>query len=315
MEDRVLHQDNIKEQNIRQIRNILRQQKEMKIADIAKQTGLSYPTVSKLIKELTKKKIVMQCKEKASCGGRPGAKFTICAEYQQALLMYFENGFLKCYVYDYSEKEIETREYKAQQDISVGDIIAILYDFLEKYQNITILVVGIPGATLGKEIVYLPAYPRLVGNELARYCIEELGIDFYVENDTNAIAFAEREGRTSFAHIAYINHCIGVGIIYEGNVMEGANGYAGEMEYLCENMKDVKQTLTTCILSLTCVMDLPEILISGDECYCGLGKELMDMLSDRMSRYRIPSIQIVEDITSYYKKGLKMRITYQWEQE
>ena len=77
MEDRVLHQDNIKEQNIRQIRNILRQQKEMKIADIAKQTGLSYPTVSKLIKELTEKKIVMQCKEKASCGGRPGAKFFI----------------------------------------------------------------------------------------------------------------------------------------------------------------------------------------------------------------------------------------------
>ncbi|MBE5851774.1 MAG: ROK family transcriptional regulator [Lachnospiraceae bacterium] len=315
MEKNALHLENIKEQNIRQIRNLLRRQKEMKIADIAKCTGLSYPTTSKLLKELIAQNIVILCEEKTSCGGRPGARYRIHTEYKQALLMYFENEYLKCCVYDYCENEIEIREYQAGRDISVEDVIGIIQDFLESYPSITIIVLGIPGVTLEKEIVCLPYYPLLEGTELAKYCIEELGMDFYVENDTNAIAFAEREGRTSFAHIAYINHCIGVGIIYKGTIMEGARGYAGELEYLCENLQDVRQTLVTCILSLTLVMDLPEILISGDECYCGLEKELINMLSEKIPVDRLPRIQIVENITSYYKKGLKMRITNQWEQE
>lgn len=59
------------------IRDILWQNGTMKVSDIAEKTDVSYPTVSKLLKKLVERGIVVKCQELITSGGRHGVRYEI----------------------------------------------------------------------------------------------------------------------------------------------------------------------------------------------------------------------------------------------
>ena len=121
-----------KQQNLKSIRNLLWKNSSMKISDIAEKMELSYPTVSRLLKELIQQGIVVQDQELITCGGRPGARYRINQDYQQAVVMYFEEKKLNCFVYDYRLMEVFDNSYEVDHSIEVDDIVEIsgMYSFI-----------------------------------------------------------------------------------------------------------------------------------------------------------------------------------------
>ncbi|MGN1170898.1 MAG: ROK family protein, partial [Lachnospiraceae bacterium] len=142
-------------------------------------------------------------------------------------------------------------------------------------------------------------------------------VDVYIENDTNAIAFAEVGRWEDFAHIMYVeeDRCIGVGIVLQGEVIKGSSGCAGEMEYLCRNMEDREDTFVTAILALTCVLNLPDILISGKFCTEENVKKIRERLSERLPEDRLPAIHVIDDMNGLYVRGLLRRILADWSEQ
>ena len=108
---------------------------------------------------------------------------------------------------------------------------------------------------------------------------------------------------------------IGVGIVLQGEVMKGSNGCAGEMEYLCKNMEDREDTFVTAILALTCVLDLPDILISGKFCTEENVRKIRERLCERLPEDRLPDIHVIDDMNGLYVRGLLRRILADWSEQ
>jgi hypothetical protein len=200
-------------------------------------------------------------------------------------------------------------------EISIRDIISFIRDSKDKYPTLSTVALGVPGAVCNSDIIYLPKFPKLEGTGLADCVQIELHLDIFIENDINAVALAEVDSFNNFAHIAYVNGCIGTGIVLNGTVVKGAKGYAGELEYLCDDLGNKENTFATSILALVCVLDLPDILISGEGCSTETVLSVKRILVQSLPEVRLPNIHLVDDIDGRNERGLLKRILLKWSED
>lgn len=309
------HFDLVKLQNKRIIRNLLRQESPLSIAKTAEMTGLSYPTASALLKELTESGEVVISTEMETGGGRPGICYELNGTYQHALVLYFDDWTIRGKVQDaYGKNVKECQEMMADSGVETADIISYVRNIKEEFPSLSAVSIGIPGAVFETEITYLPKFPRLTGKSLAEELRQELEVEVFIENDINAMALSEAGEWENFAHIVYVEEdsCIGVGIVLNGEIVKGCHGYAGELEYLCADMTNQIDTFATSILALTCVLNLPDILISGNCCTGETVREIREALEKTLPQERIPEIHVVKDTKGKYEQGLLKRVLLAW---
>ena len=313
--ENIAHFDLVKMQNRRVIRNLLREESPLSIAKVASKVGLSYPTASGLLKELVSSGEALVSEMQDIAGGRPGICYELNPAYQYALTAYFDDWSIKAEVYDALGKPVKkySKEHLTS-DIDATEIVAFIKMIQGEYPSLSAVAIGIPGAVHETEIRHLPKFPGLLGNHLAELISSELKLDVYIENDTNAIALAEVGRWENFAHIIYVeeDQCIGVGIVLQGQVFKGSTGCAGEMDSLCRNLEDREDTFVTAILALTCVLNLPDILISGAFCTRENVRKIQERLCERLPKERLPELHVIEDMKGLYAQGLLRRILADW---
>lgn len=313
-----VHFDLIKMQNRKLLRNLLRTESPQSIAKAAEKTGLSYPTVSGLLKELLAEGRVLISEQQNIAGGRPGICYELNAAYQYGLTLFFDDMLLRGRVYDATGAIVQDYLWRGfTKKISAEDISGYVAEVKQAYPALTAVSIGVPGAVKGKTIMYLPKFPALVGDGLANALQGKFGVEVFVENDINAIAFAEVGEWENFAHIVYVreDHCIGVGIVLDGEIVKGSQGFAGELEYLCEDLQDEEKTFLSGITALTCVLNLPLILVSGSFCTEENVRQLREKLECQLPVDRIPELHIVDSTGELYDRGLFRKILLAWSQQ
>lgn len=313
--DNNAHFDLVRLQNRKLIRNLLRLESPLSISSLASKAALSYPTVSALLKELNASNQVFVAQESESCGGRPGIRYALNGAYQYALILYFEDCYLRIKVYDACGSSVYESKVQVSDDYSVEDMVDLVGKIKEKYETLSAVSIGIPGVAHNGVIRFLPKYPSLEGEGLFQTLEELFSVDVFILNDINAIALAEAMEWENFAHIVYVNDCIGTGIVINGEVFGGSRGYAGELEYLCTNLRDPVLTFTETILSITSVLDLPYILISCEQCDKSIVSQVEENLIKKIPKERIPQIHIIEDATRIYPQGLYQCVEQKWREE
>jgi DNA-binding Lrp family transcriptional regulator len=316
--ENVAHFDLVKQQNRKIIRNLLRAESPLSIAQISDRVGLSYPTVASLLKELTASGETLISQQQNIAGGRPGICYELNPSYQYGMTLYFDDFTLKGKIHDAFGKTIKPFQYNnISAKFSVSDILNIVRRQQEEYPELSTLSIGVPGAVHESEICFLPKFLKLVGTKLVQTLEQNTGLDVLIENDVNAIAFAEVGQLEDFAHIIYVeeDECIGVGIVMQGQIVKGCGGYAGELEYLCKDLKDREDTFVTCIKALTCVLNLPDILLSGDFCSDENLEKIRQKLSTQLPEERIPTLHAVENPDQLYETGLFRRILQKWSEQ
>lgn len=302
--DKAAHFDVIKENNKRLIRNLVRKYDTVGKAELAGYSGLSVPTVAAALYDLVDAKMVLEQEGKSS-GGRPGSIYTLNPNYAQiACIAILENRLL-IQVFDYCGTLLEDTMITIVQDITPLELEKILLDFKQKYLNLKIAVLGIPGiATTDGMIIHLPHMPHLQGTNVKKSLSSKLDIEVFIENDINAIAMSEIEHWSNFAHIIWTQGCIGSAIILEGNLIRGIHGSAGELEFICNEDKGKLDCLKKGALTLACTLDLPLIAISGEEVTSQDAQSLTDYLTARLASYCRPEIIYVPNEHALYSKGL-----------
>lgn len=297
------HYDQIKNSNKILIRNQIREAKICSKAELSASTGLSFPTISQAVSELKETgEIVELCGK--SKGGRPGNEYCLNSEYEQLVCAAFlENEFV-IKVFDYCGELLEESTVPFTNDFGVKELIEALRKIRDRYHRLKHCAIGIPGIIVDGEIVHYPYQPRLERQNLKEIIHKELGMQIFLENDINAIAMGETSHWNSFAHIIWIQDCIGSAIVVDGKLIRGAHGCAGEVEYVCHNLKSRLESLKDSLMAISAVIDVPVIAISGN----GITEAEILQLSEHLSRvydsFRIPEVVYVTNEKELYFQGL-----------
>ena len=226
----------IKSLNIKTIYEVLKENESMSKTDIAKYTGLSFPTVSTIIEHLIEKEEVIEVGLKSSLGGRCAKKYSLNPMYAVSLLLYLEGNKINWILNDFCRNKIDSETVVLKNSI-VEQIDGIVSLTKSKYSQLASIVIGIASnVAKGKVESYLE-YEELKEVDIIKYFTEKYNIPVEVENDMNVAinGYWERHNNKDKDVIVNIymgDNGVGAGMIFGGKVWKGATSFAGELHYL-----------------------------------------------------------------------------------
>ncbi len=231
--------------NRAQILNRLRIQGSASRADLARQTGLTRSTISRIIDELTEEKLVHEIAENQNLKGRPGTLLTLNPLGGSAIGIEIGVHFISIMLTDFistpiwhERKEIsgstDPETYITQTEDLINKAIAIADQNHLPVKGIGVAVWGMINQLTHK----IHFAPNLHWHDIS---IEErwnklFNIPVIVENDANAAAlgeyyFGNGKGIEDFIYLS-MDIGVGAGIISKGYLFRGASGYAGEIGHI-----------------------------------------------------------------------------------
>lgn len=230
----------IQQGNLNLLRSLLRTEHTATKPKLAQLSGLSVVTVQSLIKILLQSGEITQNEIVQPRLGRPAVSycFNERARLGLVIFMYEKNGkdtakFLVCDLYGQCVEQAEQTFERVTAESYDCQIAAIL----KKYENIEVIVFGMPVQEVHGEIV-ISDYPNLRSVNFAERIHAKTGRKVIVENDMNAAVLGYcRQNRIEENSIVigiYMpsKYPPGAGIYCNGMLVKGRNGLAGEIKYL-----------------------------------------------------------------------------------
>lgn len=164
-------------------------------------------------------------------------KYRVCAEYEYALLMRVGLHNVQYEVRDWTN----TRRSGGIVHVSHAEVIAQIRQLVARmvllYPQLRKCAIAMPCVMSDGVIVDWAKNPSWNGTELKRLIQSETPIEVSVENDMKVLASGARRTYRSHTLESAAVVCVdrktyGVGLIAQGKVFAGKNGFAGEIAYL-----------------------------------------------------------------------------------
>ncbi|MFC4323477.1 ROK family transcriptional regulator [Litchfieldia salsa] len=214
-------------------------------ADIAKETTLTPPTVSNMVKELLSSKMVVEIRQGESSGGRKPTLLTINSEGSYLIGLDIGPKYLRCISTDLMgnilSSSIEPIPFPITNERLLEVVkhqVGVIIDFHKgdsrKLIGIGIGMHGVVNVNLG-EALYAPSL-QLRNIPLKKELEATFNTIVFVENDARVMALGEMwfgNGTTSNHSITInIGRGIGAGIIINGKLFHGEHFIAGEIGHM-----------------------------------------------------------------------------------
>lgn len=227
------------------ILNKIRMAEPISRAQIAKETKLTPPTVSSIVKELIEQRIVMESELGVSQGGRKPKMLHI--NHNAFYLIGVDAGpeSIKCILTDLSGKIIERAASKIKTPITNNQFISIIKENIHniiqsspanqnKIMGIGVAMHGVidveTGTTLVAPNLNLTNIP--IKSELEK----EFNLIVKIENDARAMALGESwfggHGEVDSMVAVNFGRGVGAGVVIKGKLYHGAQDLAGELGHM-----------------------------------------------------------------------------------
>ncbi|MFI6861409.1 ROK family protein [Streptomyces sp. NPDC050421] len=210
-------------------------------SEIARESGLSAPTISALVADLEEDGLV------ADIGPRQGARLG-----KPAQLVRIEDDAVNLVVLDLSHSDrfsgavLNLRgEIVERRDIPLGEslgtaahdlVLRLTADLIEAApRRVLGIGVGSPGIIDDTGVIRLAAHLGWTDLPLAAELSERFGVPAYVGNDVNLAALAVlhfRDARTQNLMVISIEHGVGAALVVGGKLVEGEQFAAGEIGHV-----------------------------------------------------------------------------------
>lgn len=212
---------------------------------IARETGLSLPTVTSLVDSLESIGLVKEQRVAYGSVGRPAALYALDPQAGYVFAINLGPGQIRAGITDLFG-EIAVQRVEATERTSAESIInqlARLYNTLLTESGFDdgaagVACLGVPGVWNPEtdRIGAAPNLPMLTDIPLQASIQAALGLPLTIENDVNLAAIAEywkgnARGHDTFVSF-FISTGIGLGIVIDGEIYHGNNGAAGEIGLL-----------------------------------------------------------------------------------
>ena len=234
------YQFEIKQQNKLMILKHIYRYEPISRADLAKQLNLTKATVSNLVDELMREAYLYQIGLGESSGGRrplmlkinEKAGYTISVDigvnYIRSILTDMKgNIFVK------QTEVINTNDYS----LTLQHIDKVIQSFIDQMKESPFGLIGIgfgvPGLVDQEGVIQSTPNLDWQHPDLKDRYITKFGVPVIVENEANAGAFGAKSfgGGKEAEHFIYISGGIGIGVglIFDGSLYRGRDGFTGEL--------------------------------------------------------------------------------------
>ncbi|RFZ85607.1 ROK family protein [Mucilaginibacter terrenus] len=217
--------------------------KAMSCAGLSQLFDKSIPSITKAINELIKEGFVVEEGYAPSSGGRRPLMYAINAKAMYILSIAMDQLSSRLQLIDLQNNPVAdllTVDIKLHNNKqALPTLVNSINDYIEASgipkNQIAGTGIGMPGfinAIEGINYTYLDAG----GKSLSAYLTEATGISTYIDNDSSLIALAEQKFGIAKAQqevmVINLGWGIGLGMIIDGKIFRGYNGFAGELSHI-----------------------------------------------------------------------------------
>jgi predicted NBD/HSP70 family sugar kinase len=243
-------QDEVRRHNLAALVRFLHDHGSTSRSELVSHTGLNRSTVGGLLSDLVAADLVRETEPVGRGVGRPsyGVEPVGDSAYVLAIdlrvdrtivaLVGFGGGVLE-------RREHRYRKGQQREEKIVGQLVGVCHDLLRAAPRSAVMVgvgVGVPGLVRQPDgLVRFAPNLGWVDVPLGEHFAEALGLSVPVvvgnDSDLGAIAERLRGSAVGAANVIYLSGQVGVGggIVVDGNLMMGAQGYAGEIGHMRVN--------------------------------------------------------------------------------
>jgi len=212
-------------------------------ASIAKETGLNKSTVSSLVSELMEEELIFESGPGESSGGRRPVMLLFNEVAGYSIGIDLGVNYMLGLLTDLNGNIIEETKIRFE-DLTYPEIEQRLFDMIDHLNKSTPpcrygvigIGIGVPGAVNMDGVVLHAPNLGWENIDLKQVVQDNFNIPVIIENEANAGAYGEKKfgAGKEFDHLVYISAGvgIGVGLILNGVLYPGNNGFAGEMGHM-----------------------------------------------------------------------------------
>jgi predicted NBD/HSP70 family sugar kinase len=215
--------------------------KSMSCLDLSKRIKKSLPHTSLRLNELIAKGAVVENGYAPSTGGRKPLMYSLAGDFMLTLAVAVEQFVVRMVFMDMKHEMASQVHEVAINFYENTSYVKALAGEIENYLSASgvnkVQIAGIGIAMPGfidpeNGINYTIAGSAAIVSIIS----EKVGIKVYVDNDSSIIGLAEQKfgavGRTKNAMVINIGWGVGLGMILDGRLFRGTNGFAGEFSHI-----------------------------------------------------------------------------------
>lgn len=221
--------------------------RSLSCADLSVLMNKSLAHTTKYINELMKEGIVVETGFAPSSGGRRATMYSLKVDMMYIVAVAMDQLFTRIGIIDMQNKNVivaENFNLDLKNNPNVYDLLSeyidrvILNSGIQK-EKIAGVGVGMPGfidVKKGMNYSYQETFPAYAEVSIRDYVSQKINLPVFMDNDSSIIALAELRSlpRNEEADIMVVNvgWGIGLGLIINGNLFRGNNGFAGELSHI-----------------------------------------------------------------------------------
>lgn len=218
---------------------------QMSVAELARASGLSKPTVALTVAKLERDGLITAAGRRIGSQGPAAVLYEVSRETGYVIGLDVGHEYLRGALADIAGTTLARscrRVHGASASARVAHLIALFEELISvagvSQRNVVQVVVGSPGVYEPERgaLALSANFPGWENPEVVTELQHYLGLATVVENDIDLAALAERDlghghGVTSFCFVS-VGTGIGMGLVIDGRLHRGAHGAAGEIGYL-----------------------------------------------------------------------------------
>lgn len=228
-------QEYIRDMNRRLVLDTIIHNNPMSRANLSKTLNLTKATISAIVQELIDQELVHEIGSAETTVGRRPILLEFNQKCGHVISMDIALEQISVMLSDLKGEDCIVKEYKRTENlVTVEEISSIiqqtLYNIPPTPYGVIGICMGIHGVINNNEIQFTPYY-KVDNKKIATLLTEKFHIPVYVENEANLCALGEAAYHYTQKNLMYINiHAgIGMGIMMDGILFRGKDGYAGEI--------------------------------------------------------------------------------------
>ena len=212
-------------------------------AELSQQIDKSLSLTTKILNELIAEGIVVETGYAPSSGGRRPLMYSLRADMLYIVSVAMDQFFTRIAIMDMQNKHVRPVE---KFELSLADnpaALSLLTDKIEyvieqsgiSKNKIAGIGIGMPGFVDSQQGINYSFLPTK-GESITGYIAKRTKLTVYIENDSGIVGLAElRFGaarKRKNAMVINIGWGVGLGMILEGALFRGDNGFAGEFSHI-----------------------------------------------------------------------------------
>jgi len=218
---------------------LFRRFRQLSRADIARHSGMSEGTVSRIIAELMQERLVSEQGVENSTGGRPGTLLRLDSSHFHAVGAEIQNWETRVAVGTLEGRMVASESFRTPASPPKAlDAVADAFRSLsrpygaERLEGLGVSVRGIVNSESG--VLEVGNNPAWTGLAVRAQLEQRVGFPVYVENNIRSAALVEYSLGVPEAHASHsllyvmVNEGVGMGIVLGGQLYRGPHNAAGE---------------------------------------------------------------------------------------